>query len=486
MLFKNLSIQKKLMFGTVLLSTGMLLITCSLFFTYEFYTFRETTIEKLSALGNVIAVNSTAALAFDDRKDAKDILAALKAEPHITAACLYDKNDQLFTYYPSDLDARIFPVKPAPAGYHFHNSYLTGYEPVIQGTKKWGTLYMKSDLGEMFKRFRQFAVVTLFAIGLSFFLAYLLSKMLQKSIAQPILGLAETAKIISTKHDYSVRGNKLSEDEVGLLTDAFNFMLMRIQEQNKTLGEFNQRLEEKIKERTKDMEIANKELESFTYSVSHDLRAPLRAIHGYSRILETDYIEKLDGDGKKIIGVILRNSKHMGELIDDLLAFSKLGKQEINSKNIHMETLARMVADEFLSPATGDRLKILIHPLPSAWGDPVLIKQVWINIVSNAIKYSGKKTKAIIEIGCYRNQNHPVYFVKDNGEGFDMQYYDKLFGVFQRLHSYEEFEGTGVGLAIAQRIILKHHGRIWAESRLNEGAVFYFSLLPGSEENKPS
>jgi len=479
MLLNDLPIQKRLMRGIALISVIKLLIICGLFFAFGFYTFRETTLEKLSTLGKVIAVNSTAALAFDNQEDAKDILTALKAESHIVAACLYDKKGNLFAHYPADLDVDVFPVGPGAEGYAFHNTSLEGFQPVMQEERQLGTLYLKSDLDAMYEALRLFGVVTMVVFGISFLLAYMLSKTLQESISTPILALAEIAKVISTEHDYSVRAVKQSNDEIGSLTDAFNLMLVQIQEQNKALAEFNQNLEDKVKERTNDMQIANKELESFAYSVSHDLRAPLRAIHSYSKILEEDYMAKLDEDGKRTIGVILRNAKRMGELIDDLLAFSRLGRQEINSRDIQMNTLVKGITDEVLSSAaSAGKVEIVIHPLPPAAGDQALIKQVWINLISNAVKYSGKKEKILIEIGSYPSEDQLVYYVKDNGAGFDMKYYDKLFGVFQRLHSHEEFEGTGVGLAITQRIVAKHHGRVWAESRLNEGATFHFSLRP--------
>lgn len=478
MRFEDLPIQKKLMRAIVLISIVVLLVACTTFFVYEFYSFRQRTIEQLSTIGKIISSNSTAALAFDNREDAKEILTSLRAEPHIVAACLYDKDGNLFSYYPANLDAHAFVTEPELEGYHFEDSHLEGLQPVIQETKQLGTLYLKSDLGAMYERFELYGIITSLVIAASFLLAYFFSRALQKSISKPILALAETANVISTQHDYSIRAIKLSKDEVGSLTDAFNLMVEQIQQQNKALAEFNQKLEQKVQERTNDLEIANKELESFTYSVSHDLRAPLRGIHSYTKILEEDYMDKLSSDGQKTIEVILRNSKRMGELIDDLLAFSRLGKKEIYSQDIHMKSLVKFVVDEFLLSPGQRTCEINIKSLLPASGDQALVKQVWVNLISNAIKYSGKKPQTIIEIGSYTEESYNVYYVKDNGIGFDMRYYDKLFGVFQRLHSQEEFEGTGVGLAITHRIILKHHGKIWAESKVNEGTTFYFTLPP--------
>ncbi|MBC8984542.1 GHKL domain-containing protein [Pedobacter sp. N36a] len=241
--------------------------------------------------------------------------------------------------------------------------------------------------------------------------------------------------------------------------------------------QLNDELEQKVAERTAQLESVNKELESFSYSVSHDLRAPIRAINGYTKILVEDYEAVIDEDGLKILQSIINNSKKMGELIDDLLAFSKLGRKQVTVSNIDMLDLVDQVKEEVLLEGHENRPEFNITELPNAKGDKSLIKQVWINLISNAIKYSRHKEKTAIEIGAYEEDDHIVYFVKDGGAGFDMQYYDKLFGVFQRLHSQEEFEGTGIGLAIVHRIVQRHQGKVWAESTLDEGSCFYFSLL---------
>ena len=225
-----------------------------------------------------------------------------------------------------------------------------------------------------------------------------------------------------------------------------------------------------------ELKKAQEELEAFSYSVSHDLRAPIRAINGYTQILVEDHAALIDDDGQSVLQAIIHNSRKMGLLIDDLLAFSKLGRKQVSSESINMNALLNGIIND-ITFDNGDTIPVFdIETIEPAFGDAALIKQVWINLVSNAIKYSKYKPEIRIKISSYAEKDRIVYCVKDFGAGFDMEYYDKLFGVFQRLHSQEEFDGTGIGLAIVQKIINRHHGTVWAESKLDQGATFYFSL----------
>ena len=598
-------IQQKLMTVIMITSGAVLFLTCTAFFAYEFFTFRRTTLRELSTLGEIIATNSTAALAFDDRKEAAEILTALKAEKHIEAAGLYDKNGNLFSTYPDSLPISNFPQHPGDWTYRFEESNVSGFQPVIQAEKKLGTLYLKSNLKAINERFQLYAGIMVLVILLSFLLAYILSKWLQQGISKPILMLAATAKAISVKQDYSVRAQKLGNDELGFLTSAFNQMLAQIQKQNVDLIEseervravlnsalsavivmdangiitdwnlraekmfgltseeaigmelaeaiipsnyrdahrkglnhfmmtgkgpvinqflemsalrhdgtefpvelsisvlkandvitfcgfvtditerkkaeeeikmFNQKLEQMVSDRTQELEIVNKELESFSYSVSHDLRAPLRSIHGYVNIFVEEYSNKFDDEAKRLTTIIMNNTQKMGRLIDNLLAFSQLGRKELTKTQTSMKNIVENVWEEHRRLEGNKNIKCEILELPDAYVDTITIRQVWINLISNAIKYSRQKESPRIEIGAEEQEDMVIYHIRDNGAGFDMLYYDKLFGVFQRLHSQKEFEGTGVGLAIVQRIITKHGGRVWAEAKLNEGATFYFSV----------
>ena len=486
MLFKDIPIRKKLMRIIFLINGVVLMVTCVTFFIYEFYIFRKTSTEKLATIGKIIAANSTAALAFDNPDDAKEILAALKTEPHIVAAALYDTAGNLFSEYFSDAGMDVLPATSEIKGYRFTRSHLEGFEPVIQETKLLGTLYLKSDLEDMYDRFRLYAFIAGAVILLSFLLAYLLSKILQKSISKPVLDLGATAKIISEQKDYSVRAVRIGNDELGSLTEAFNHMLDQIQVQNLSLSVFTQNLEQKVVERTVQLESVNKELEAFSYSISHDLRAPLRAIIGFSAILEEDYSSKLDKEARRITSVIKKNAGTMGQLIDDLLAFSRIARQDMIKASVDNDEMVKEIIDNLEIAAQYDHAKInwVIVPLPPVYADMNTIRQVWVNLISNAVKYSSKKETPHIEIGSFMKEGQIVFFIKDNGVGFDEKYRNKLFKVFQRLHSADEFEGTGVGLALVEKIVSKHMGKVWAEAVVDTGATFYFSLPAGNVHKK--
>jgi light-regulated signal transduction histidine kinase (bacteriophytochrome) len=227
------------------------------------------------------------------------------------------------------------------------------------------------------------------------------------------------------------------------------------------------------------LETVNRELEAFSYSVSHDLRAPLRAISGFAQAVVEDYAPRLDDEGKRFLGLIQENAHRMGQLIDDLLTFSRLGRQQLMKTQIDMGVLASAVFEELMAQAPGRRIRFVVHTVPPALGDKAMIRQVLMNLLSNAVKFSRTREEAVIEFGSVRQSGRDAYYVKDNGVGFDMQYAGKLFGVFQRLHSVTEFEGTGVGLAIVYRIITRHGGRVWAQGEVGKGATFFLTLPEG-------
>jgi two-component system sensor histidine kinase/response regulator len=234
-------------------------------------------------------------------------------------------------------------------------------------------------------------------------------------------------------------------------------------------------LNARLTQRASELEAANQELASFSYSVSHDLRTPLRAVDGFSRILEEDYAGRLDAEGRRLLAVIRESTQRMGRLIDDLLEFSRVGRKPLSRAGIDMKHLVEDVLND-VSVVSERPPRVVLGELPPAQGDAAMVKQVWANLLANAVKFSSKRELPLIEVSGEESGEEIVYCVKDNGAGFDMEYYGKLFGVFQRLHRAHEFSGTGVGLAIVQRIVARHGGRVWAEGRVGKGATFFFSL----------
>jgi signal transduction histidine kinase len=301
-------------------------------------------------------------------------------------------------------------------------------------------------------------------VGVGMLVAWLISR----SFTRRLDRLSQATAALANG-DYSSPVTLDRYDELGRLAAAFNSMALQVTQAQHLL-------EQQVQIRTKELETANKELESFSYSVSHDLRAPLRAVSGYAIMLKEDYEDSFDEEAKRITGNIISNVKMMGRLIDDLIAFSRLGKRDVARRNIDMKALAEACTSELLNGWPEEKFNLVVGDLPHCFGDEDLIRQVWFNLIGNALKYSSRTTDPLIEIGSTGNSNEVAWFVRDNGAGFDMKYADKLFKVFQRLHSQDEFEGTGIGLALVRRIIDKHKGRIWAESTPGMGAAFYFTL----------
>jgi signal transduction histidine kinase len=304
--------------------------------------------------------------------------------------------------------------------------------------------------------------VLLVAAMLAILVAYML--VFRKFVLAPIHRLqGATDRIASGDLDHRV-GLK-ERTEIGELGRRFDHMAERVQGSRARMA------------------AANKELEAFAYSISHDLRAPLRGMDGFSRILLETYGPQMNEDALHCLQMIRDNAVQMGRLIDDLLAFSRLSQQPLRKELVDQDRVVRSLMKEFLAEAKERKIEVDVGTLPAAEADPRLLKQVWVNLIGNALKYTRNRETAVVRIGCEIRDDVPVYFVADNGVGFDMRYAKKLFGVFQRLHRAEDYEGTGVGLAIVQRIVHRHGGRIWAEAQVGNGATFYFTLQGGTDND---
>ena len=737
------SIKRKTMAVIMLTSVAGLLLTAVALTIYDLATYRQSRVQSLSATAAILADHSSATLAQRDEKDGRATLASLRADPRILAAALYDGQGNLFVRYPARAPANAFPLTPGEDGYRFEGGNLVLAQPVVEGGVRLGTLYLKSDVIPLYARLRFYGGTALVVLLGSALIALVISSALQRRVTRPILALAQVAKVVSERGDYSIRAQKVSEDETGLLTDAFNGMLARIEAQTEELrkdeesrsflaaivessddaivgkdldgrvvswnagaermfgypsaeilgqpvtrlqspdrpeeeaqileavrrgttrhyetvrfreggqpvelsltvspiknargdiigissiarditeqkraerqshesrarlsgiigsamdaiisvdvqqritmfneaaeqmfccpardaigqpldrfiparfreahhrhvAEFgltgatsramgslrplsgmraggeefpieasishikvgeqqiytvilrditerkraedqirqlNAELEQRVTERTAELTVANKELESFTYSVAHDLRAPLRHIDAFSKLLYEDCEAVLPLEAKSYLKNIRGSTGKMSLLVDDLLNLARVGRQELRRYHTPLSRLVEEVLTDLKQETVGRQLEWHIEPLPAVECDPGLMKLVFANLISNAVKYTRPRPVAVIEVGCRKANGDTALFVRDNGVGFNMKYADKLFGVFQRFHRAEEFEGTGVGLATVERIVRKHGGHIWAEAAVDQGATFYFTVAGLHRRRKQS
>lgn len=420
----RLTVLNLLTAGVALFIAGAVLIL------HEYHTQREDLNGQLESLGEVVAGNSSAALAFHDARAGLETLRSLRVLPNIIVTALYDREGKLFASYRRDggsESSSLVPDNLADAD-HGLEGQMAVTRPVRLDGHQIGTVLIRSDLDALRGRLFGYGAVLLAVLYASLGAAYLLMTRLRRRLANA----------------------------------------------EESLQAMNETLEERVVERTRELEAANRELEAFSYSVSHDLRAPLRAINGYSQVILETEAEHISDEGKRMFERILRNSNRMGQLIDDILEYSRAGRSQLERTKVDMDALARAVAREFAEDYPSAVVEF--RRLPAVDADRAMLHQVLVNLVGNAFKYSAASEPPLIEIGMRSENGATVFFVSDNGVGFDMQYAGKLFGMFQRMHTDGQFPGTGVGLAIVKRLIERHGGRVWAESQPGRGSTFFFTL----------
>lgn len=492
------SIRNKLLFIVLVTTFSALTLASAIFVIYDINTYRTLRTNDVSTQLSLLAYSSIPALEFEDPRVAAENLDLMTLRPSVRAAAIYDARGRLFASYRREDAGDQFPDLPGDEGIEQNLHSLVATSRILRDGEILGTAYLTADFPLTERILRYVGILVLVALGAAAMSALVAMK-LQSLITKPLFSIVGTARDVVATREYTRRAEKISEDETGTLVDAFNDMLDEIESRRQAMEhanhqleteitkhaqaramimQLNEELEYKVQERTQQLQATNQELESFCYSVSHDLRGPLRSISGFTQALKEELPAELPGESGRYLERVMAASRRMSQLIDDLLNLSRVSRGELVRQHIDLTEMAREVISELQARDPN------YHPDVSVWqgmqaaADPKLMRIVLENLLGNAWKFSSKKENPRIVVGVMKDGAREVYFVRDNGAGFDMKYADKLFGAFQRLHGMNEFPGTGIGLATVQRIINRHGGRIWFDSAPDNGASFYFTLSP--------
>ena len=468
------SVASRLTMMNMLVSGVALLLACAGFFAYDQITFRATLVRTLSAQAQIIGSNSVSAILFNDPQAATATLSALKSSHNIASAGIFTADRRPLAQYsrePGDQVLNIpLPARDETEAYWFRASHLILVRQILSEGKPVGFVYLRADLRELDERLIRYALISFSVLILSLLAAISVSSAFRKSVAEPIIQLADVAQRISREKDYSARFTPLSRhDEIAVLIESFNEML-------EELHAAHEELEQRVLERTRELVSANRELEAFSYSVSHDLRGPLEALNGFTYVFAMQYGKQLDAHGRDLIEHIRSSSQRMNQLINDLLNLSKMSTQAIHREKVDLSAIARSIAVELQRIDPQRKAEFIITPTDKVDADPRLLQVVLENLLRNAWKYTSRHETAWIAFGQRESRGRMAYFVQDDGSGFDASSADRLFQPFQRLHSSTEFPGEGIGLATVRRIIERHGGQVWAEGEVEKGANFYFTL----------
>jgi signal transduction histidine kinase len=476
------SISDKLMRMTLLVSGTALLLAYVSFLVYDLYSLRQELIGSLDTEANIVGENSVSALMFDDRQAAENTLAALRSSPQIRAAVIIRSDGSEFARYLRDPSHQFIlenQLSPNESQHHWTKGRDILLGRRIQFQNAWvGTVYLLAETGDLARRAGRFGLISAGMLLICFAIAYLATSTIRHLVTDPLTGLARTAQIVTRERDYSVRAKiPQRSDELAFLVQSFNEMLEQIQARDRALEASRSELEQRVEERTAELTATNKELEAFSYSVAHDLRGPLQHINNVGFLLQNSDSEGLSAEGRMLVDRLLAGSNRMSAIIDDLLNLSRASSHPLHRTTINLSHIAETIAARLQTDSR--RVQFTIAKGAQAFADEGLMQVVLENLLGNAWKYTSKLESAEIEFGYTEEQAGTVYFVCDNGAGFNPRYADRLFRPFQRLHSQTEFTGTGVGLATAYRIITRHGGKIWARGSVDQGATFFFTLPYG-------
>jgi signal transduction histidine kinase len=473
--------------GTALLAASVALLF------FQLQEVKSSQVLRLESVAELIAFNVASAVDFGDSDAARTMISALKTRPAVVSAGIV-VNGRIFAAY--GRKGAMVPergdLRTTVASHSFSDDELTVYRPIVSEGRPLGTFFIHVDLHEYEQTWRRFALVTGLVAIPALLIAILISQLPQRAISRPILNLASLAAAVSDRKDYSVRAPVVrSAAEIEQLIGTFNQMLTEIQGQHAEIEDARATLEQRVADRTselasrkeqlevqgRELAAANRELESFSYSVSHDLRAPLRTIDGFSKVLLSEYQTKsLDQRGIHFLERVRAGTQKMSQLIDDMLHLAQVTRRALERSDVDVTAVAQDVAAELARRNPDRRVQCVIESNLRASADSHLLSIVFENLLGNAWKFTGTREEARVDVGQMTIGGEQTFFVRDNGAGFNAAYAGKLFGAFQRLHHESDFEGTGIGLATVKRIITRHGGLISAEGAEGAGATFYFTL----------
>ena len=480
-LWSSQSISDKFMRMTLMVSGTALLLAYISFLVYDLYNLRRELITATATEANIVGANSVTALLFDDKQAAENTLSALRNSPQVRAAVILRTDGTEFARYQRDAAVPFNLDNHLALGET--RQYWSRGRNILMGTRiefqgGWvGTVYLLAETGNVARRVERFGLISAVMLLICFAVALLATSTVRHLVTDPLTGLARTAQVVTREKDYSVRAKiPPSSDELSFLVQSFNEMLEQIQARDRALESTRSDLERRVEERTAELSATNKELEAFSYSVAHDLRGPLQHINNIGFLLQHSASEGLNAEGRMLVDRLLEGSKRMSVLIDDLLNLSRASSHPLHRTPIDLSHTVQTIATRLQEEGDGRKVQFKIAKGARVIADESLMQVVLENLLGNAWKYTSKVGAAEIEFGYTEEPGGTVYFVRDNGAGFNPRYADRLFRPFQRLHSQSEFTGTGVGLATAYRIITRHGGKIWARGNVDQGATFFFTL----------
>ena len=475
------SISGKLMRMTLLVGGVSLLLAYISFLIYDLYSLRQQLMTSMAVEANIIGANCVSALEFDDRQAAENTLSALRNSPQIRSAVIIRPDGTEFARYVRNPSTQFQLNEHLTLNESEH--FWTKGRDILLGSRirfqgGWvGSVYMLAETSGVARSIERFGLISAGMLLVCFAIALLSTGTIRHLVSDPLTDLARTAQIVTRERDYSVRAKiPLSSDELSFLVKSFNEMLAQIQIRDRALESSRVELEQRVEERTAELSATNKELEAFSYSVAHDLRGPLQHINNIGFLLQHSASEALDAEGRMLVDRLLEGSKRMSVLIDDLLNLSRASSHPLHRRPIDLSYIVDTITDRLEAEKNGRSIRFDIARGAHVFADEGLMQVVLDNLIGNAWKYTSRLDSALIQFGCKDESGETVFFVRDNGAGFNPRYADRLFRPFQRLHSQSEFIGTGVGLATAYRIITRHGGKIWAEGDVDKGATFYFTV----------